>query len=265
MQTAILNEGQWNLPRNMLRADVARDEADIMASQRLRYQVFAEEMGAELSQASVICGLDQDRYDRYCHHLLVRDTQTGAAVASTRILLDQQARLAGGFYSENEFQLGEVARLEGRVMEVGRTCVHPDYRSGAAIGVLWAGLAQFMSRHRIDHLIGCASIPMQDGGHQAHAIMERLREKYLVPEALRVMPRLPLPPCPLALPEQPLMPPLLKAYLRLGARIGGEPCWDPDFRVADVFILLKREDLPARYQRHFMRTAPHRHPNAIHP
>lgn len=253
MQTAILNDSQWNLPRNMLRADVARDDADIMASQRLRYQVFAEEMGAELSQASVICGLDQDRYDRYCHHLLVRDTQTGAAVASTRILLDQHARLAGGFYSENEFQLGNVARLEGRVMEVGRTCVHPDYRNGAAIGVLWSGLAQFMSRHRVDYLIGCASIPMQDGGCQAHAIMERLREKYLVAEALRVTPRLPLPSCTPALPEHTLMPPLLKAYLRLGSRIGGEPCWDPDFRVADVFILLKRDDLPARYQRHFMR------------
>ncbi|MCG5516758.1 MULTISPECIES: GNAT family N-acetyltransferase [unclassified Ectothiorhodospira] len=256
MQTAILNDSQWNVPRHQLRAELARDEADIMASQRLRYQVFAEEMGAELSQTSVICGLDQDRYDRYCHHLLVRDTQTGAAVASTRILLDQQARLAGGFYSENEFQLGDVAYLKGRVMEVGRTCVHPEYRNGAAIGVLWSGLAQFMSSHRVDHLIGCASIPMHDGGRQARAIMERLREKHLVPEALRVEPRLPLPPGTATWPGQTVMPPLLKAYLRLGARIGGEPCWDPDFRVADVFILLNREDLPARYQRHFLRAVP---------
>ena len=95
------------------------------------------------------------------------------------------------------------------------------------------------------------SIPMQDGGIQAHAIMQRLRERYLCTEHLRAEPKNPLPS--LDIPSNVIaeMPPLLKAYMRLGAKICGEPCWDEDFQVADVFILLKRDELCPRYAKHF--------------
>jgi putative hemolysin len=99
--------------------------------------------------------------------------------------------------------------------------------------------------------MGCASIPMHDGGIQAHAIMQRLRERYLCNEHLRAEPKKPLPALDLPTNVIAEMPPLLKAYMRLGAKICGEPCWDEDFQVADVFILLKRDELCPRYARHF--------------
>ncbi|WP_430733387.1 GNAT family N-acetyltransferase [Ectothiorhodospira lacustris] len=244
----------WNVPRPGLSVSLATCDDDVLASQRLRYQIFAREMGATLPAAAALLGLDHDRYDRYCHHLLVRDGHTGAVVAYTRILKDTEARLAGGFYSQNEFELDGLDRLPGRIMEIGRTCVHPDYRSGTAIAVLWSGLGRFMATHRIRYLIGCASIGLHDGGHQAHAIMERLKGRHPDPETLLVRSRLPLPRQVAGCEGAVIMPPLLKAYLRLGARIGAEPCWDPDFNVADVFIFLDEGLVPARYRRHFLRT-----------
>jgi len=237
---------------NPLHVELAASRADVEASMGLRYQVFAREMGAQVEGAQE--GLDRDYYDAFCHHLLVRDSVTGQVVGSTRILTDQQAVAAGGFYSQSEFDLSAIRALPGRIMEVGRTCIHPDYRTGAAITILWAGMARFMAIHRFDYLMGCASIAMNDGGAQAHGIMARLRERHLSGEDLRVTPRRPLPPVS-ALAECTAMPPLLKAYLRLGAHVCGEACWDPDFNVADVFILLNMDHIPARYQRHFMERA----------
>ncbi|MBF3202347.1 hemolysin, partial [Pseudomonas aeruginosa] len=127
----------------------------------------------------------------------------------------------------------------------------PEYRNGATIAVLWGELAEVLNEGGYRYLMGCASIPMRDGGMQAKAVMQRLRERYLCTDYLQAEPKNPLPP--LDVPENLTaeLPPLLKAYMRLGAKICGEPCWDPDFQVADVFILLKRDELCPRYARHF--------------
>lgn len=229
---------------------LAEGAREIMASQRLRYRVFGEEMGAKLATSFI--GLDVDRYDPYCRHLLVTDQQTRQVVASTRILTEEGARDAGGFYSGGEFDMSAIAGLPGRIMEIGRTCVHPSYRGGAAIGVLWSGIAELVLSEGHDYLIGCASIAMDDGGHNALAVMERLRGKYLTPEALRVQPKVPLPALDIGSTPAKL-PPLVKAYVSLGARVAGEACWDEDFNVADLFMLLKVSDLAPRYARHFLR------------
>jgi putative hemolysin len=231
-----------------LHVQIAATAREIELSQQLRYRVFGEEMGARLHGADA--SIDSDHYDRFCHHLVVRDTRSGEVVGCTRILTDTQARRAGGFYSASEFDLGNIPALPGRIMEVVRTGVHPDYRGGSTIGVLWSGLAGFIAINRIDYLIGCASIGMTDGGAQARAIMSRMRRKHLSADHLRVVPRRPLPTGPE--PLQPLaMPPLLKAYLRLGADVCGEPCWDPEFNVADVFVLVDVDSIQPRYARHF--------------
>lgn len=240
-------------PRPRLQVKLAHSEDEVRATQRLRYRVFAEEMGAEVH--TIAPEVEADHYDPFCQHLLVQDAASGRVVSSTRILTRQMVHRAGGFYSESEFDLGGILRLPGNFMEMGRTCVDPDFRSGAAIGMLWAGLAQFIELNRIDYLIGCASIPMQDGGALAHGIMAQLRESHLSPEHLRVTPKKPLPPAEAVYgaDTSPAMPPLLKAYLRVGAWVCGEPCWDPDFQVADVFILLDVDNLQQRYVRHFLR------------
>jgi putative hemolysin len=172
-------------------------------------------------------------------------------VATTRLLDHRAATSLGRFYSEEEFSLHGLRHLQGSILEIGRTCVAPAYRNGGTIAVLWGELAEVLNEGGYSYLMGCASIPMQDGGIQAQAIMQRLRERYLCTEHLRAEPKMPLPA--LDIPGNVIaeMPPLLKAYMRLGAKICGEPCWDPDFQVADVFILLKRDDLCPRYARHF--------------
>ena len=232
-----------------LHVELVQDPTLLKAAQALRFSVFSEECGAHLDGAEN--GLDQDAFDLHCEHLVVRDALNGKIVATTRLLDSRRARQAGGFYSEGEFQLVGLTQLRGDILEIGRTCVHADYRNGATISVLWSGLAQLMNERQYEYLMGCASIGMGDGGIQAHAVMQRLRERYLCRNWLNAIPRLPLPD--MALPENVTaqMPPLLKAYMRLGARIGGEPCWDPEFNVADVFILLRREQLCPRYARHF--------------
>lgn len=231
--------------------ELAATVAEVREAQALRFRVFSEELGAKLKGGDR--GLDVDVFDGVCQHLLVREVETGRLVGCTRLLTDDKAKSIGRFYSQSEFDLGPVALLPGRLLEIGRTCIDPNYRQGAAIAVLWSGLAGFMQLHKCDYLFGCASIPLGAGDIQAAAMMNRIRRQGLTGPELRVTPRVPLrcaqPPDEVL--DAPL-PPLLKAYLRLGARACGEPCRDPDFAVADVLILLRVADLNPTYARHFI-------------
>ncbi|GGU83741.1 hypothetical protein GCM10009504_45160 [Pseudomonas laurentiana] len=238
-----------NSTERRLQAERLVGQEALQEAQALRFNVFSREFKARLNGAEH--GLDRDDYDPHCQHIGVRDLTSGRLVATTRLLDHQAARTLGRFYSEEEFSLHGLGHLHGPILELGRTCVDPAYRNGGTIAVLWSELAEVLNEGQYSYLMGCASIPMQDGGVQAHAIMQRLRERYLCTEHLRAEPKTPLPN--LALPGNVIaeMPPLLKAYMRLGAKICGEPCWDEAFQVADVFILLKRDDLCPRYARHF--------------
>jgi putative hemolysin len=232
---------------------LATSPADIRDSQALRYSVFGEELGAHLHSRDQ--RLDSDHYDAFCHHLLVRESDTGDVVASTRILPCDRAAAAGGYYSESEFVLGPLRELNGRVMEVGRTCVRADYRTGGAVNLLWAGLARYMAVHHFDYMMGCASIPCTPGSAAIDVLLQNLYAAHMSPQDLRVQPKLPMPalqPAHASLLSTDL-PPLLKGYLRLGAWICGEACWDPDFQVADVLILVDVHNVPVRYRRHFLR------------
>jgi putative hemolysin len=235
-------------------AEVARDEATIRASQALRYRVFAEEMGAHLH--SRVEGLDYDEIDDYCDHLLVRDTQTGQIVACTRLLTDAQARRFGRFYSEGEFELEGVLALPGRFLEIGRTCVDPTQRGSVVLGTLWNGLAEYVTAGRFDYLMGCASISPGPSGFAVDAVYRRIAPEQFGPSELRVKPRIPVPASKRCTRDESGIPPLLQAYLRLGCWIVGEPYWDEDFNVMDVFILLDLSRMQARYERRFIGTRP---------
>jgi len=138
------------------------------------------------------------------------------------------------------------------MVEIGRSCIDADYRSGAVIALLWSGLARYMQENGYDHLIGCASVSMADGGHTAASLYNRLREKHLAPLEYHVFPRYPLPIASLRSDLETEAPPLIKGYLRAGAWICGEPAWDPDFNTADLPILLSINKVDERYARHFM-------------
>lgn len=237
-----------------LTAHFARSITDVVDAQRLRFRVFGEEMGARLPKPED--GLDRDIFDPFCEHLLVRDTVTGEAVGTYRILNGAQARKIGGFYADDEFDLVRLGHLRERVAEVGRSCVHPDYRNGAAIALLWQGLAEYMRRHCYEYLMGCASIGMRDGGRLAAGLYQRLGPVHQSPAEYRVFPRHRLPLEFLEADLNPPVPPLIKGYLKAGAWICGEPAWDPDFNTADLLILLPLSRVHPRYARHFLRHHP---------
>ena len=129
---------------------LARCDADIEEAQRLRYKVFAEEMGADIKSDN---GLDVDKYDEYCRHLIVRDEDSGRAVGCYRLLTEEGARALGGWYSESEFDLARIRHLLPHTVELGRACVHRDYRHGGTVMLLWSGLVKFMQAERLEYMI----------------------------------------------------------------------------------------------------------------
>ncbi len=231
---------------------------EVRAAQRLRYDVFAREMGARLNTR--LDGHDIDIFDDFCEHLLVRDAHTGEVLGTYRVLTPAQARRIGSTYSDTEFDLTRLRSLRDSMVEVGRSCVHRDHRQGKVIMALWGALAAFMVDNALDTMIGCASIPMQHdaangiggGGHAAASIWNQLRQRHLASVAWQVRPRLPLPVDDLDGDLDVLPPALIRAYLRLGAKVLGPPAWDPDFNTADLPMMLRIADLPARYRNHFL-------------
>ncbi len=232
----------------------ARHLDEVREAQRLRFDVFASEMGARLNTS--VAGHDVDLFDEYCEHLLVRDTATRQVIGTYRVLTPAQARRVGGTYSDTEFDLTRLRTLRSRMVELGRSCVHPDYRHGGVIMALWSALADFMVRNQLDTMIGCASIPMLHNGvvsgDAAASIWRQVQASHLAPIEFHVRPRLPLPVDQLdgSLEIEP--PALIKGYLRLGARVLGAPAWDPDFNSADLPMLMRIADLPSRYRKHFL-------------
>jgi len=235
----------------------ARDDDDVRQAQQLRYQVFAEEMGARLSvPLGSPDGHDIDMFDPYCEHLLIRaesvDGEPGPVIGTYRVLTPAAAQRVGGLYSETEFDLTRLRPLRSKMVELGRSCVHPAYRSGGAILALWGALAEFMVRNGLDTMIGCASISMRDGGHMAASLWNQLRKTHLAPIEWQVRPRLPLPVDELQGDLDVEAPALIKGYLRCGAKVLGPPAWDPDFNTADLPMLMRIGDLPSRYRKHFL-------------
>jgi putative hemolysin len=232
----------------------ARHQDEVRQAQRLRFDVFASEMGARLE--TPLAGHDVDRFDDYCEHLLVRDIDTGTVIGTYRVLPPAQAARAGSTYSDTEFDLQNLDALRPHMVELGRSCVHADFRQGGVILALWTALGEFMTRNRLHTMIGCASIPMLHNGvvsgDVAASIWHQLGEKHLAGPQLRVTPRLPLPVEQLDTSLQVAPPALIQGYLRLGAKVLGAPAWDPDFNSADLPMLMRIDDLPPRYRKHFL-------------
>ncbi|MGQ0573135.1 MAG: GNAT family N-acetyltransferase [Pseudonocardia sp.] len=223
------------------------DTDEVLAAQRLRHQVFAGELGATLPARRP--GVDEDRFDAFCDHLLVREDATGEIVGTYRVLPPARARAAGELYADGEFDLAALAPLRPQLVETGRSCVHPDHRSGAVVGLVWTGLGRYMTLTGHRWLVGCASVPLADGGALAASVWHQVRRRHYAPDTRRVHPwrawdvapadrRLPL-------------PPLLRGYLRLGAQVCGPPAHDPDFGCADFLVLLDVPGMDRRYARFF--------------
>jgi putative hemolysin len=229
---------------------LAASGADVRAAQELRYRVFHDELGAQLVTER---GLDEDGYDHWCDHLLVRDGDDGPVVGTYRMLSGRVARRLGGFYSEHEFDLGAVRDLPD-VVEIGRACVDPAYRDGAVVARLWAGLARYLHEVGARYVIGCASIFAGDDPRSAAAICQILLRDHRGPTEWRVVPRRAFALLDTgATPAE--LPALIRGYLRLGAWVCGPPAWDPDFGTVDLLLLLPVSRIPTRYARRLARAA----------
>lgn len=236
-----------------LSLSLASTSEEIREVQRLRYKVFVEAMGLETLKNHE--GLERDQFDEFCDHLIVRDTRTLEVVGTYRVLTPRALDRTRGFYSENEFNLGRLSHLRPRIIEAGRACIHPEYRNGGVIMMLWAGLAACMQREKAEFLIGCASVSLADGGHTINALYRKLAKENLCPPEYRVTPHLPFPLHDDPLPAGLQIPALIKGYLRSGAWVCGEPAWDPDFHSADLFMMLPLCRLDSRYARHYLKEA----------
>ena len=241
---------------------LATTKSEVEAAQALRFGVFFKDRGTVSDAANP---LDADQFDEHCAHLLILDTAVlgplGDQLGGTaRMLLSEKADVAGGFYSESEFTLRSLRERQSgkKFLEIGRTCVKAQWRSKRTVELMWQGIWSFALEHNVDVMVGCASLEgtvpaahamalslmhhhyRAKGAWRAKALPERFVSMDLMPpEAINLRQAM------LA------MPPLLKAYLRVGAKIGEGCVVDSDFGTTDVFIVLQVAKIEQRYIRHY--------------
>jgi putative hemolysin len=234
---------------------LSNDPKAVESAQRLRHDVFLAEPG--FSDTIGVDGLDADSFDEFCDHLLVRDEVSGQTIGCYRMLPPSSAAAAGGLYTATEFALEGFADLLPQTVEMGRACVHPDHRSGAVLSLMWTGIMRYLQLTGCQWVLGCVSVPLQDGpdavpGANVRGVRDLMLTTNRAPQPMLATPRNPVflggrtldeiePPA------QVTVPPLLKGYLRLGAKICGEPAMDLDFGCADFVAVLGLGRANGRY------------------
>jgi putative hemolysin len=244
---------------------LAASEEETRAAQRLRYDVFVRELGGDGPLVDHAQGLERDRFDAHADHLLLLDRNRAArglspVVGVYRLMREEQARAAGGFYSASEYDLGPLLKSGRRLLELGRSCLHPDYRGGAAMMHLWSGLADYVQRHAIELMFGVASFHGTDVEALAEPL-SLLHARHLAPEEIR--PRALAPHCrrmdmipPEKIDRRRAMlatPALIKAYLRLGGFVGEGAFVDHAFNTTDVCLVLDTARLNPRQREIYTR------------
>lgn len=235
--------------QQLYRLRLAESSADVEAAQRLRFQVFNVEMGEGLASA-VETGMDVDRFDAVCDHLLVEEIATGTLVGTYRVQMGDRALAGAGFYSAQEFDFTPFLGRASELVELGRACVHKQHRNLVVLGLLWKGIAHYAKERGGRYLIGCSSLTSQDPA-EGLALYLALKDRYLAPEGWQTTP-MPGYRCeaePLTTPVR--APKLMSAYFTIGAKICGEPALDAEFKTIDfltlVDILALPESVAARY------------------
>ncbi len=235
---------------NLFRVSLAQSLEDLVECQRLRYWVFNCELGDGLD-ISTQTGLDRDRFDFICDHLMVRDALTGRLVGTYRMQSGYRAKGNLGYYGEELFDFGPFEKIRGQVLELGRACVHQEYRSTTVLHMLWKGIARYAESCGARYLIGCSSLTSQDES-EGWALYEAMREKYLAEPSLRTAPK-PGYECHSngQRSEAPRPPRLFRAYLEISARVCGPPAIDREFKTIDFLTLLDLHRLPDRVRTRF--------------
>ena len=231
---------------------LAQTQSEIEEVQRLRYRVFVEELGVTLHGTKD--GLDCDQFDAYSQHLYIRASETGQVVGTYRIITPEAAQKIG-WYTQQEFDISSILQphILPELMEVGRACVHPDYRNGSVVLLLWKATVHFARTHGYRFLMGCTSVPIGPQYPRIHDVQALLHSLKAYNDDFPITPIIPF-----TDEYQPAinddvkvgLPALFKGYLRLGGKVCGEPAYDVDFRCADFFTYVDLDQMSARYLRH---------------
>lgn len=246
-----------------LETRLARSEDEVIEAQRLRYDVFYREMGAQPSTETARTQRDQDAFDSCCDHLLVIENggDDGEKIVGTyRLMLESHRQKAGRFYSADEFRLDDLQNVNRgrRFMELGRSCILPDYRSKRTMELLWHGTWAYAVQNKVDIMFGCASFqgtnPEEFAGalgwlHQNAVLNHKEDCSACIDDSIDLS----------ALDTSNVdarralakLPPLLKGYLRLGAKVASQAVIDRHFGTIDVLVVLKVSDINPRYLAHY--------------
>ena len=245
---------QASSPR--FRTSIASSNEDLRSAQRLRYDVFVSELGGKGSLVDHVQKLERDRFDPFVDHLLLHDDSIGAVVGVYRLMRPEMALAAGQYYSQDEYELAPLLKSERKLLELGRSCLRPEYRGGTAMFHLWNALAQYVFNHEIELMFGVASFRGTDTNDLA-APLSLLHHRHLAPEGLRVRARgRTVQPMDL-IPETELdrrtamlqIPALIKAYLRLGGVVGEGAFVDHEFNTTDICLIMDTAKLNVRQSR----------------
>lgn len=262
-----MNEGRkMYIDAGRFRVKLAETEAEVAAAQRLRYRVFVEEMGASADPEDRTDRRERDRFDPYCEHLLLIDTEANdpeleeQVVGVYRLMLGDRARDGIGFYGQTEYDLSKLRDYPRPVLELGRSCVDADHRGGAGMHLLWSGLAQYVADNDIEILFGVASFHGTDPRPIAQAL-SYLYHEHLAPEDLRVRAVADRYTSMEILPPEKVdrtealkqMPALIKAYIRLGGSVGDGAFIDREFNTIDVCLLMDTTRMVERYRSFYSR------------
>ena len=260
-----------NLPKNITEPAVlietehflvklAENHEEVEKVQRLRFEIFNLEQGRGLENSKKY-GIDFDEFDEHCLHLLVLEKATDRVIGTYRAHLGFIADSAKGFYSSREYIIKGLYRIADKCLELGRTCVSPEFRNGVVVALLWGAISELLVRANLRYMLGCVSLEGTDP-KIGWALYEYIRETYPVCKDFTVVPR---PGFVLMRPPEHeikkilsdraalkrCMPPIFKGYLHLGAAICGEPALDREFGTIDFFIMVDIKKVPQRYLRHF--------------
>ena len=241
----------------------AETQQEVEAALRLRYQVFMNEQG-HFDGALPKSGIDADEFDPYCLHMIIVDRARNTIAGTYRIHPGEVARQGIGFYSEREYAITGLDAIADRTIEVGRSCVSPEFRNGVVVALLWSGMAVLMRRAKARYLLGCVSLETQDPA-VGWALYRDFQNKDAFTTFLQAVPQKSF-----VLPEDEepqvreyltgsrqnelsrWVPPLLKGYLRLGAKLVGKPVLDREFGAIDFLVLFDLEKINEKYARHFL-------------
>ena len=234
----------------LFRVRMGQNVEDLTECQRLRYEVFNRELGEGLDTSSTI-GLDRDKFDYICDHLMVHEARSGKLVGTYRMQSGYRAKGNLGYYSEGFFDFSPYERIRSEVLELGRACVHPEYRNTTVLHMLWRGIARYADSCGARYLIGCSSLTSQNE-NEGLAMYQQLQEKYLVEPALRTVPVAGKECKPGGkIPEMTRPPRLFRAYLEISARLCGPPAIDREFKTIDFLTLIDLARLPDRVRTRF--------------